>query len=80
MRNTAMIVVTVVCLLAFATGPSVAAEFYVVKSRSGVLMVRDHKPSGSATIVKGPFKTGQEAEQALKKGSIGGPEWKGTNK
>lgn len=71
MRIKTIIVLFVVCAVAFAAGPSVAAEYYVVKSRSGILMVRDHKPQGAATIVKGPFQTKQEAEEALRKAGGG---------
>jgi len=42
-----------------------AEEYYVIKSRSGVVRVVDHKPTGNATVVKGPFKTREEAEKAL---------------
>lgn len=50
----------------FAAGPTLAAEYYVVKSQSGILNVVDHKPEGGATIVSGPMKTKEEAEKAMK--------------
>lgn len=43
-----------------------ASEYYVVKSRSGIVRIVDHKPKGGAMIVKGPFTTRDEAENALK--------------
>ena len=49
-----------------AAGPGFAAEYFVVKSRSGILQVVDHQPKGGATVVKGPFKTREEAEKAIK--------------
>lgn len=72
MRINSIIVLIALCVFTFAVAPSVAAEFYVVKSRSGILMIRDHKPQGRATIVKGPFKTMQEAENALQQVESGG--------
>ena len=68
----AIIVSLALCAVGLAAGPSLAAEYYVVKSRSGILMVRDHKPRGAATIVKGPFKSEQEAEKALQASKTGG--------
>jgi hypothetical protein len=61
------LIVAVMLVLAFGTVNRAAAEeYYVVKSRSGVVRVVDHKPAGRATIVKGPFQTRDEAEKALK--------------
>jgi hypothetical protein len=55
-----------VLLMAFGSvNPVAAEEYYLVKSRSGVVRIVDHKPTGGATIVKGPFKTREEAEKAL---------------
>lgn len=71
MRIEAIVLSLALCAAGFAAGPSLAAEYYVVKSRSGILRIRDHKPKGFATIVKGPFKTGQEAEDALQKAGGG---------
>ncbi len=71
MRIKAIIVSFVLCAAGFVAGSSMAAEYYVIKSRSGILMVRDHKPQGLATIVKGPFQTKQEAEEALRKAGGG---------
>ena len=53
-------------LIALASANTVAAEYYVVKSRSGIVRIVDHKPKGGATIVKGPFTTRDEADNALK--------------
>ena len=49
-----------------AASPALAAEYFVVKSRSGIVRVVDHQPKGGATIVKGPFKTWEEAEKAIR--------------
>ena len=57
------LVVTTAFLAASST---LAAEYFVVKSRSGILRVVDHQPMGGATIVKGPFKTADEAEKAIR--------------
>jgi len=45
--------------------PAAADEYYVVKTKSGAMRVVDHKPMGRATIVKGPFKTMEEAHKAF---------------
>ena len=49
-----------------AASPTLAAEYFVIKSRSGLLRVVDHQPKGGATIEKGPFATKAEAEKAMK--------------
>lgn len=49
-----------------AAGPALAAEYFVVKSRSGILRVVNHQPQGGATIVNGPFKTREEAQKAIR--------------
>jgi hypothetical protein len=65
MRLITLITATV-SLIAFGfANPAVAEEYYVVKSRSGVIRIVDHKPEGNATIVKGPFNTREEAEKVL---------------
>lgn len=57
----------IVWMTAFGWGNlALGDEYYVVKSRSGIVHIVDHKPKGGATIVKGPFKTKDEAEKALK--------------
>jgi len=58
--------VAAVMLMVFGMTTFCAAEFYVVKSRSGIIRVVDHKPKGNATVVKGPFKTRDDANKALK--------------
>ena len=57
------LVVTTVLL---AAGPALATDYFVIKSRSGILKVVNHQPKGGATIVKGPFKTIEEANNAIK--------------
>ena len=42
-----------------------AADYYVIKSRSGMVRIVDHKPQGRAAILEGPFKTREEAEKAV---------------
>ena len=59
--------IIVVALVAFALATvAVAQEFYVVKDKAGKTSVVDKKPADAASIVKGPFKTKDEAEKALK--------------
>jgi hypothetical protein len=45
---------------------SFGGEFYVVKSRSGLLRIVDHLPKGGATVVNGPFSSKEEASKAMK--------------
>ena len=49
-----------------AASPTIAAEYFVVKSRSGIFRIVNHQPQGGATIVKGPFKTREEAQKAIR--------------
>ena len=60
------LITAMMLLIACGSANLAAAEYYVVESRSGVVRIVDHKPKGGATIVKGPFKTREEAEKALK--------------
>jgi len=46
-------------------GPAVSAEYYVVKSRSGVVFITDHEPQSGATLLKGPFESPEAAQDAL---------------
>jgi len=50
---------------------AIAAEFYVVKDVAGKLAVADKKPADVKSVVKGPFKTKEEAEKALKGAQAG---------
>jgi hypothetical protein len=60
------LITATVSLIAFGfVNPAAAEEYYVVKSRSGVVRIVDHKPKGNATIVTGPFNTREEAEKVL---------------
>jgi hypothetical protein len=59
----AFLLVTAALLTA---SPTLAAEYFVIKSQSGILNVVDHKPQGGATIVSGPMKTKEEADKAMK--------------
>jgi cell division septation protein DedD len=59
-----ILAVFAVTVLVF-TSAAFAQEYFLVKSRSGILRVVDHTPQGGATVVKGPFKSKQDAEQAL---------------
>lgn len=62
-----LIALFIVVTAAFlAAGPALAAEYYVVKSRSGILRIVDHKPKGGGTIVKGPFGSREEADKSMK--------------
>jgi hypothetical protein len=60
------IAVTVMLLALGCAGSAIASEYYVVKSRSGVVRIVDHQPKGRASIVKGPFVSKAEAETAMK--------------
>ncbi len=51
-------------LLAFDS--ALATEYFVVKSRSGILRIVNHQPRGGATILKGPFATKEEADKAIR--------------
>jgi hypothetical protein len=66
MKKLFLALVLVITTAFLAASPALAAEYFVVKSRSGILRIVDHKPTGGATIVKGPFKTREEAEKAIK--------------
>ena len=58
--------VVVVALVAFGlTGVALAADYYVVK-KGDAMSVVDQKPADEKSIVKGPFKTKDEAEKAMK--------------
>lgn len=52
-------------IAAFGT-VALAQDFYVVKDAAGKVAVVDKKPSDEKSVVKGPFKTKEEAEKALK--------------
>jgi hypothetical protein len=59
--------VAIIALIAFGLATvAVAAEFYVVKDVAGKLAVSDKKPADAKSVVKGPFKTKEQAEKALK--------------
>ena len=69
------LIVVLVSLFAFvATGLVLAQSgtkaaggmYYVVKGADGKMAVVDKKPADAKTIVKGPFKTKKEAEDAMK--------------
>lgn len=59
--------VAVVALVAFGmVTMSVAADYYAVKDASGKISVVDKKPADEKSIVKGPFKSKADAENAVK--------------
>lgn len=59
--------VIVAALVAFGTATvAVADDFYVVKDASGKISVVDKKPADAKSIVKGPFKSKEDAEKATK--------------
>lgn len=67
MKKVLRLVVVLVALVAFASATlAVAAEFYVAKDAKGKMVVVDKKPADAKSIVKGPFKTKDDAEKALK--------------
>ncbi|HMK33735.1 MAG TPA: hypothetical protein VK463_01625 [Desulfomonilaceae bacterium] len=60
-------IVVMVAALAFTTATlAVAADFYVVKDAAGKTSVVDTKPADVKSVVKGPFKTKDDAEKAMK--------------
>jgi len=65
MKKLFLTFVLVITSALLPASPALAGEYYVVKSRSGILRIVDHKPAGGATIVKGPFKTAEEAQKAM---------------
>jgi hypothetical protein len=49
----------------FWSAPAIPAEYYVIESKSGIILITDHEPQGGATLLKGPFETEKAAEEAL---------------
>lgn len=67
MIKTSKLLIVASVLVAFGMATmALAQEFYVVKDSAGKLAVVDKKPDDAKSIVKGPFKTKAEAEEALK--------------
>lgn len=62
------LIVAIVALTAFAiSGVALAADaYYVVKDPAGKIVVVDKAPTDASSIVKGPFKTMDEATKAMK--------------
>jgi hypothetical protein len=59
--------VILVALAAFGMATSaVADDFFVVKDAKGQVSVVDKKPADAKSVVKGPFKTKDEADKAMK--------------
>jgi hypothetical protein len=59
--------VIVAALVAFGmANMAVAADFYVAKDAAGKISVVDTKPADAKSVVKGPFKTKEDAEKAMK--------------
>lgn len=57
----------VVALVVFTfAGIAAAQEFFVVKDAGGKLVVVDKAPADAKSVVKGPFKSKDDAEKALK--------------
>lgn len=59
--------VVLVALTAFALSGVVmaAGTYYVVKDKTGSMMVSDQKPADMSSVVKGPFKSKEEAQKAM---------------
>jgi hypothetical protein len=66
MRKLRLILLAVALVAFVMTDLCLAAEYYVVRSRSGLVNVADHQPRGRATAVKGPFGSREEADKAVK--------------
>jgi hypothetical protein len=61
------LIVVMVTLMTFTAGTvAVAADFFIVKDAAGKMSVVDKKPADEKSVVKGPFKTKEEAEKAMK--------------
>lgn len=59
--------IAVVALVTFAfAGVAVAQDFFVVKDAQGKLTVVDKAPADAKSVVKGPFKSKDDAEKAMK--------------
>ncbi len=66
--------IIMVALIAFGMATlAIAEDFYVVKDASGKMMVVDKKPANAKSVVKGPFKTKEEADKAMKAAGPGKP-------
>jgi hypothetical protein len=65
MKKLRLMVLAVTLVVFGMTGFSMGAEYYVIKSQSGLLNVVDHQPKGGATVVKGPFGSTEEADKAM---------------
>jgi hypothetical protein len=61
------LIIAIVALTAFAfAGVAIAAgTYYVAKDAGGIVVVVDKAPADAKMIVKGPFKTMDEAKKAL---------------
>ncbi|MFC1835191.1 hypothetical protein ACFL2Q_10715 [Thermodesulfobacteriota bacterium] len=61
------LIVAIVALTAFAfSGVALAADtYYVAKDAAGKMMVVNKKPADAKMVVKGPFKSSDEAKAAL---------------
>jgi hypothetical protein len=67
MSKSAKLIVVLAALIAFGTATvAVAADFYVVKDAAGKIAVVDKKPADEKSIVKGPFKSKEDAEKSMK--------------
>ncbi len=74
MKKTIRCCIIMVALIAFGMATlAIAADFYVVKDASGKMMVVDKKPADAKSIVKGPLKTKEEADKAMKAAGPGKP-------
>ncbi len=73
MAKIVRLMVVTVALVAFGFATmAVAAEYFVVKDAAGkTLSVTDKKPADAKLVVKGPFKTKKEADDAMKQIAAG---------
>jgi hypothetical protein len=65
--KTFRLIVAIVALTAFAfSGVALAADtYYVAKDKAGKMVVVNKKPADVKMVVKGPFKSMEEAKAAL---------------
>jgi hypothetical protein len=66
MGNLIRVAVVMMALVFGISTMALAADFYIVKETTGKMSIVDTKPADAKSIVKGPFKTKEEADKAMK--------------
>jgi len=65
MGNLRWIILVAAAAVFVWSAQAISAEYYVIESGSGIILITDHKPQGGATLLKGPFETEEAAREAL---------------